>query len=134
MTTPERLKRRQLIEGAVLILLAVFTVLQGIYFNLEDRSQRACFEEKFTELSKVSKLRSELAERETAATSNVLRVYAKAAGLVKDDPTQELKPKDEARLQRELVAALLSYQDEITAIENSREKNPVPPYPIGVCE
>jgi len=145
MTTPERLKRRQMIEGTVLILLAIFTVMQAVFFNVKaDHSdqesrlradeQRQCLAIKFRELSDTLKKRGALQVRESNAQRRIWAVYSHAAGLVKDDPTKPLKPADQHRLQRQLVAALLGYQEEIKAIQKSRRENPVPPYPLGTCE
>lgn len=117
-----------------LILVGVLMILQSWYFNAEDRDQRACFEEKFSELSVALNSRSDLTERETSQNKALWLIYADAAGLVRDDPTQELKPKDQARLQRELVAQLLEYKKTITEIEQERKENPLPPYPVGVCD
>jgi hypothetical protein len=122
-----------MVEGTILILLGIFTVLQALYFSVEDRDQRECFESKFNELSRVVQIRGGLAERETSATSGVLDVYAEAAGLVKDDPTKPLKPEDQEQLQRDLVKALLRYQDEINAVQKVRDENQIPPYPVGIC-
>jgi hypothetical protein len=134
MTTPEKLRRRQRIEGVVVILLAIFTVVQGVAFSLEDRDQQRCVEEKFGELSVALDARADLTERETEATRRVWRVYAKAAGLASQDSSNELSPEQENRLRAELVAALLNYQDEARAIQAERKENPLPPYPIGSCD
>lgn len=134
MTTPEKFRRRQLVEGLVLILLAVFTVVQSVAFSFEDSDQRECFEEKFSELSYALEARAKLAERESTATRDVLLVYAEAAGILRDDPTKELTPQQQKDLQVELVKTLLRYQDEIVEVAREREQNPVPPYPVGVCE
>lgn len=134
MTTPERIRRRQRIEGGVIIALAIFTVLQAIAFSLEDRNQRGCMEEKFSELSTALEARSGLATRESEATRQVWDVYGEYAGIVSDDPNRELTPEDRDRLQRQFVDALLNYQAEVEAIQRERKENPVPPYPVGSCD
>ena len=134
MTTPERLRRRQRIEGSALIIIALLMLGQSWYFNAEDRDQRACIQQNFVELSRALDARADLTQRETSQNKALWLIYAEAAGLVKDDPTAELKPKDQARLQRELVAQLLEYKREITEIEQERRENPLPPYPVGVCD
>ena len=134
MTTPERLRRRQLIEGSVLILLAIFTVVQAVAFSLEDRGQQRCVEEKFGELSLALDARADLTERESIATRRVFSVWGKAAGIVQDRPGSELTPAEEDELQAELVDALLTYQDEAEAIRQERQDNPLPPYPVGTCD
>lgn len=134
MTTPERLKRRQMIEGTVLVVMGIFMTVQSIYFSFEDKQQRQCFEEKINSLSSTSRTRGDLAERETAATKSVLDIYAKAAVIVQDDPTKPLPKKAQDRLNTELVEALLNYQDEIEKVQAERKENPVPPYPVGACD
>jgi hypothetical protein len=109
-------------------------IIQSWYFNAQDRDQRGCFEEKFSELSVALDARADLTEKETAQNKALWLIYANAAGLVKDDPTKPLKPADQERLQRELVKQLLEYKDTITTIERERQKNPLPPYPVGVCD
>lgn len=134
MTTPERLRRRQRIEGAVLVLLAIFTVLQSIYFNIEDRDQRECFERKFTASSMVSGLRADLASRETAATQNVLSVYADAVGARGGDVGKPLPPARLRELQVRMFEALMEFEQETDQIQRERRDNPIPPYPVGTCD
>lgn len=134
MTTPENLRRRQRIEGVIVILLAIFTVFQAVLFNIEDRAQRDCFESKFSDLSYALDARAGLAERESRATRDVLLVYAEAAGILKDDPTKELTPAQQEALQVKLVKTLLTYKSEIEDIQRERRDNPVPPYPVGICD
>lgn len=134
MTSPERFRRRQRIEGVVLILLAIFTVIQTVAFQLSDRGQQQCVETKFSELSVALDARADLTARETAASAKVWRVWGEAAGLAENAPGHELSPEDEDRLQGQLVDALLGYQREVKAIQAEREENPLPPYPVGSCK
>jgi hypothetical protein len=124
----------QWLLGIFLVLMAVMTLGQAVYFNHEDQRQRLCFQEKFGELSVALDARSELTERETDQNKELWLIYAEAAGLLKDDPTAELPPEEQRKLQIELVEKLLEYREEITKIERERERNPLPPYPIGVCD
>lgn len=133
MTTPENLKRRQLVEGALLIAVGLAMLWQGWYFAGEGREQRECLADNFQELSVALDARANLADRETAQNQALWGIYAEAAGLVRDDPTAELKPEDQAKLQRELVAQLLEYQDVMAGIREERRETPLPPYPAGVC-
>ena len=147
MTTPERLKRRQIREGLVLILLAIFTVVQAVYFNLEDRQQSECVRDNFSEFARVTGFRadigmqdSELQRRETAVSKKIWLTFAEAAGVIKDDPSKPLPPDEQARLNGELVKNLLEYKETISEIEEEREqlqrerrRNPVPPFPVGEC-
>jgi hypothetical protein len=133
VTTPERLRRRQRIEGALLILVGLAMILQGYYFGIQDRDQRECLARNFQELSTALNVRSDLVARETDATRRIWSTYTRAAGYLEDNPTGELPPKKRAKLQTELVAALLNYQSEIKDITRERKENPVPPYPAGEC-
>lgn len=133
MTTPENFKRRQLMEGAVLILLAIFTVVQSVYFTQQAGNQQDCIQRKFSELSVALDARSSLSNQETNQNKQLWLIYAHAAGLLKSGHTDKLKPKDQKALQAQLVDQLLEYKRVITKIEREREKHPVPPYPEGAC-
>lgn len=147
MTSPERLRRRQRIEGVFLICLGAFIAAQSIYFNQKDSDQQDCLETNFVNLSVALNVRADLAQDETAvrkrvdkAESEIWDTYARAAGLLRDDPTAELPPAKQEQLQIDLVDALLNYQavseqaeDAIVKIQLDRTRNPVPPYPVGTC-
>jgi hypothetical protein len=134
MTTPEALKRRQYREGVVLILLAIFTVIQASYFAVDDRQTRECIADKFAELSNALEVRSQLVTQETGITKKIWLTYAEAVGALKDDPTKELPPKKQEELRIELINNLLEYKTVIDHIEQERRENPLPPYPVGTCE
>lgn len=134
MTTPERFRRRQIVEGVILILLAIFSVGQTVAFQNEDSDQRECFEQKFSELTVALDARSDLAGRESRASQNIWDVWARAAGIVKDDPTEPITGPQQEQLQRDLVKALLAYQDTMDSVREERKDNPYPPYPVGICD
>jgi hypothetical protein len=134
MTTPESHRRGQVVLGVFILLLALFTVAQGVKSAQYERETQACIADKFRELSAALNARARLTERETSQNKALWLIYADAAGLVKEDPTEELKPKDRERLQRQLVAQLLEYKKVITEIEKERRENPLPPYPVGICQ
>ena len=133
MTTPERFRKRQLVEGLVLMLLAIFTVIQSVYFSVQNRDQQECFERKFTELNKSLIIRGKLGGKETHAERQIWMVYARAAGLIKDPEHPHLDPKDRQQLNSELVKALLNYKEVTTEIQQDRKEHPLPPYPLGAC-
>lgn len=116
MTTPERLRRRQRIEGTFVIVLAVLMILGGLYFNAEDAAQRACINDSFRELSRVQGIRADLIERESNANQRV--------------NLAEFKVSTEA----EFLAEGARYERVMNKIQAERERNPVPPYPAGECE
>jgi hypothetical protein len=134
MTTAERLRRRQLIESGLIIVIGVLMLLQTAYFQGRAAEQQDCLAENFQELSVALNARGVLQERETAQNQALWGIYAEAAGLVKDDPTAELEPADQERLQRKLVAQLLEYDRVMENIERERKDNPFPPYPAGQCK
>jgi hypothetical protein len=133
MTTPERLKRRQLIEGAMLIVIGLAMLWQSWYFAGQADEQRQCLVDNFQELSVALDARGDLAERESAQNKALWSIYAEAAGLVRDDPTEELPPREQAKLQRRLVAQLLEYDRVMDDIADQRRSTPLPPYPAGQC-
>ena len=133
MTSPENFRRRQRIEGLILILLAIFTVAQAIYFQVDNSKQQQCINGKFLQLSNSLDARGKLTTRESNATRRVFFVYSRAAGLVKDNPTKPLDKKTQHMFQRQLVRALMNYQKEIDAIQKERREHPLPPYTVGTC-
>lgn len=143
-----KMNRRLFILGMVVAILGAFTVAQSLYYRAQDaeraRTETAlvernsiiirCIEESFTELAGVLDIRGEATASESALTSRIWDTYVEAAGYLKDDPTMELPPKQQRRLQRDLVAALLDYRAGIDKIVDDRRDNPVPQYPTGKCE
>jgi hypothetical protein len=148
VTTPERLRRRQRIEGTVVALLGLFTIYLGYTNERTDAAQTECISRNFADFNATLSLRSDLAEkesniarRESYVTKKVLLIFAKAAGVLRDDPTKELPPKQGAALQVALVERLLDYEEVIEQlreerqqIRSEREKNPIPPFPEGRCD
>lgn len=137
MTTPERLKRRQLIEGAALIAIGVLMILQSWYFNAVDRDQRKCLADNFQDLSVALDVRADITDRETSQNKALWGLYAEAAGIIKESgkPVGEaLTERQKAQLNERLVDQLLEYQREMDDIERDRRRNPLPPYPVGACE
>lgn len=116
MTTPERLRRRQLIEGLVLIVIGVVMIIQGFYFGHQDKEQRECLANNFRDLSVALNDRSSLVDRETQANRRV--------------NLAELNSTTDA----EYLAELQWYDREIDAIEKARDETPLPPYPVGECQ
>lgn len=122
------------IVGFGLIVLAIVTALQALAINRTANEQRACLSDNFRSLTETLTKRAELSTQETEASKRVWLVYAEAAGLLRDDPTEPLPPDDAERLQRELVDSLIDYEATINAVARERRDNPVPPYPEGECE
>lgn len=162
MTTPERLKRRQLIQGALIIVMGFALVVNSWYFNNKDSDQRDCLVENFSDLTTALEFRSALtaqefeirdretraSNQETAAAARIWNTYARAAGLLRDNPSAELPSEVQDRLRVDLVAALLDYAEVAEAVQRERqeiervsrglakirEQNPIPPFPSGTCD
>lgn len=115
MTTPERLRRRQRIEGSLLVVIGILMLLQSAYFTGQDRQQQECLQKNFVALSEALDVRSELTRRETAAAEKV--------------NLAELEVSTNA----EFVSRLRDYEAEIEKIQRLRRENPLPPYPAGRC-
>lgn len=116
MTTPERLRRRQLIEGTALLLLGVFTILISFYFRAEDIQQRECLADQFGELTAVLERRGQLIDRSSRVTTRVVLEVARA------------KDSDDVR------AALDGFIAQQARLEQARKESPVPPFPRGACD
>lgn len=129
MTTPERLRRRQLIEGIIVLLLAIFTTLQALYFSQQDREQRDCLSETVKEITEVQRVRANLNERESEASKLIL---LNAAALL--NPKQPFTTKEQEEAQGKLADAFTNYQKEVAAVKKLREENPTPTYPEGRCD
>lgn len=116
MTTPERLRRRQLIEGVLLISIGFAMLWQTWYFNEQNDEQQQCFVNNFQALSEALDSRSELTAREAEAARRV--------------NLAELTSKTE----EEFIAELNWYKSEMETIQKGRKDNPLPPYPVGECQ
>lgn len=129
MTTPERLRRRQYREGLVLLLLAIFTVAQAIYFNVQDARQGRCIADKVNEITAVQSARatlvdrdSELIRQEAAATSHVILAVGR---IHSSEQFQAIEMRYQEQVER--IAAA---RDQVA---KERAENPVPDFPEGSC-
>ena len=127
MTTPERLRRRQLIEGIIVLLLAIFTTLQAVYFTQQDREQRECLARTVQEITEVNQVRSSLNVRLDQAEQKALLAAGELLGTNPGDP-------DHASKRAKLASDLDAYAEEAAAVEQARKDNPVPTYPEGRCD
>lgn len=134
MTSPERLKRRQLIEGALLILLGIGMIVQTAYFQNQDDKQKACIAKAVSDQNTAFAARADIAERQTELQKLYLDPMTEAARLVQEDPQKALDPEEQKRLNAELVDGLLTYEKEIVKLQQEREDNPVPEFSDGECD
>lgn len=116
MTTPERLRRRQRIEGAVLIILAICMLIQAWYFHSRDVGQRNCVANQFHQLASVQRARAELVDQDSKSTDRVITSVAQA------------KSKSDVQV---ALSMFLATQKKITA---ERETHKIPPFPPGSCK
>jgi hypothetical protein len=116
MTTPERFRRRQRIEGTALVILGVFTILMSLYFRAQDIEQRQCLADQFHEFSEVQTKRSAFVDKDSRSTSQVILTVARA------------------KKSTEVRASLDRYIRQQARLNLQREQNPLPPFPEGACE
>lgn len=115
MTTPERLRRRQLIEGTTLIILGILMILQAWYFHHNDLIQKQCLADQITAVTKSYTARAEINQRDSEAKTKVIMEVANA----KTGP--------------EVRAALDEFLTTQKNIDIDRKRHPVPPFPPGTC-
>jgi hypothetical protein len=161
MTTPERQRKRQIrifwiqvLEGLLILAIGIAMLIQSSIYNDRDEKQndaiagnvqqladtqddiievQECLAQVVSTITGVNRVRSGLVEDESKATRRVLLVFAEAAGLVREDPTQPLTPEDQDRLNVKLVKALLAYKRVTATVERERQANPVPDLDVDVC-
>lgn len=115
MTTPERLRRRQLIEGTILIILGILMILQAWYFHHNDIIQKKCLAAQITAVTKSYTARAVITQRDSEAKTKVIREVA----MSKTGP--------------EVRAALDEFIRTQNQIDTDRRNHPVPPFPPGTC-
>lgn len=130
MTTPEKLRRRQRVEGAFLVFLALFTLGYGVWDSKQNERQDQCMADQFRQASEAQTVRAELAEEQTAL------------GLKVDDNQDRLVRELAASQSREeSLLALTKFQrtnsrlnsQEATLLEK-RKNTPIPEFPEGTCQ
>lgn len=135
MTTPERLKRRQMIEGCAILAVGLLMCLLAWVDGRGERDQQACIAEQFRKLNVALEVRSGLTKEDRRldtrmenATGGVIGSFVVAisnptnarAGIIKS-----LRKYDRVN------ASVTAKRAELAKI---RAANPVPPYPPGTCE
>lgn len=131
MTTPEKLRRRQRIETALVGLLMVVVGVTQYINDREDNRQdaeaaaaRACLAKQITSLTDALNARSAPAGSLNEATGDVLDSFVAAAEAQK-------KGKDNST---EILAALNHYAEVRAEVRKSRAENPFPAFPTGKCD
>lgn len=119
MTTPERLRRRQRIEGTALLIVGILFAA-ATYVNEErDDQQEKCLTDQIVKLTDAIEARGQINAANTQATRTVILGVAQAS----------------ATRDRTLVAnALSQYVADSERIEQDRKDTKIPPFPNGKCD
>jgi len=116
-----RENRFQVLIGVVVLLLAAASVAQAAYFFGKMTEQQDCIATAFQRQNEVLVERTRFSNRESELTRDAMLAFSEAAE----------HPK--ANNQKELIAALLNYKQEIKEVAQDRRKTPLPKLPEGVC-
>lgn len=127
MTTPERFRRRQRIEGTFLVIIGLLLVVSTLWFRHQDEQQRACLSRNFSELSEALTSRASFAEAESRA----IRAESRANRRFYRDAFS-------AKTEADVFDAYGDYRVRIERIDQrrdrlkqEREANPIPEFPRG---
>jgi hypothetical protein len=123
VTTPERIRRRQRIETALVAATMVLSAVSMFVLSLENEEQDDCVTEQITDLTDALNARSDSTGRLNEATAEVINSFVKAAQRP-DDPDNRTP----------ILKALNDYAEVRADVRESRRENPFPPFPTGKCE
>lgn len=144
MTTPEKVRRRQRIEIGLVVVVAVGSILYGVFNEREEDVREQCIVEAFAASSKIDRARSKITDR-------AVEVQERADG-VKDRRLTALETlvtdafaaetPDEAlqafarfnQTKEELVKRRENVQDAKARLVERRENARPPKFPDGKCE
>lgn len=116
MTTAEKFRRRQRIEGVALVLLGVFSVILGVYFQAQQTAQRDCIESKFSEFTSTLKVRSHLTSQQLNQFKNLI-----------DGALASTTPEEFESVKKQ-------YARTSARIERIKARHPIQAYPNGACD
>lgn len=129
MTTPERLRRRQLIESALVCIVIVLTCLTTWYTLEQNKKTQNCLEQTVHALTDAIQTRSGLTVQSQQSTNDLLTgVTALALG---PPATTEQERAEQQRAYQELFA---HFQADQQHIAEQRSHTPIPSYPSGKCK
>lgn len=122
MTTPEALKRRQILElrwllaeGAAIFALGIALAISTAHGRAQDDAQRRCQSAFMATTSQTAATRGRLLERESDATRKVI-----SAALT-------------AHTQHDLIVARRHYFASLKRIDKLRDENPIAQFDKGQC-
>lgn len=116
MTTPERIRRRQMRIGAGVLLLGLATIGEGVYFHRQDQEQKACFADKFSAFSSTMQTRGNLSTQEFRLIRHTI-----------DNAFSATSVEEFRRVKSRYFRAG-------ARIDRRREANPILTFPEGTCD
>lgn len=143
MTTPHRLRRRQRIEGTILVLLGIFTVGYVLYDSHEAKLRDLCMAQSFSDLGQSLTIRSDLTVK-----ADKLRIRAEhLQDQAIQNNTRVVEDVSAAQDSNDVAAAFVRYKRVDEHIDNMSErldkqvarvtakriKTEIPPFPTGTC-
>lgn len=144
MTTPERLKHRQVMLGWFVLVLAVGTALVSSYLTHDAQDQRSCLRESFSSLTDALDVRAELTaqqnsirlkqsdvlSRQVRAQSNLILSVSTAGTRTDVQTAFDVYAHENERL----AAAQDHLADELATLTKQQDDVDVPPFPEGKCD
>jgi hypothetical protein len=130
MTTPEKFRRRQRIEGTIVIALAIASIAYGVVDSREEQARDACMVKSFEQANDVQNLRASLAEQ----TSEVQEAIDNNQNRVIQTVSSANNRKEVARAFAEFNAEVERLDDERAELLRERKNTDIPPFPTGKCE
>jgi hypothetical protein len=130
MTTPEKFRRRQRIEGTIVIALAIASIAYGVVDSREEQARDACMVQSFEQANDVQNLRASLAEQ----TSEVQEAIDNNQNRVIQTVSSANNRKEVARAFAEFNAEVERLDDERAELLRERKNTDIPPFPTGKCE
>ena len=122
MTTPERLRARQRIQTALVLVTIVLSAGSVIVLDRRNADQDRCVAQQITDLTQALNARSELTQRQTEASSDVIDSFARAAAEGGESDTASI------------IKALENYTKVKSDVAALRKNTPFPPFPSGKCD
>lgn len=130
MTTPEKFRRRQRVEGALLLALAFTTIIYGVWDSGQSRDRDRCMAESFRSAGHYQVVRAELAEESTNLRLRVDDLQSRVFTSFERGTTAD-----------EFYTVLEDFQDKYSELEaeqrallKERKRANPPEFPDGKCE
>lgn len=112
----------QIFIGVVVLLLAAASIAQTAYFQGKLDQQKDCLVNFVQAQNDALLARQSTSQKESELTRNAMLAFSEAA----EQP--------EADNQKELIAALLKYKQDINEVSEQKKNNPLPKFEEGACE